>query len=191
MDMVLKLDTNAIYDFNSSSLPYIKQAGLFDYPFDMLRADYLGEIYMDEADLFIMQQSGSSADVTCEGNRDNCYWKNEKIRATEYYYARKLRQNIIFNFDKKILEENYDYLKNSVARKFNLLQEIEDRGEELVEKYWGDREYVYDLNKPAASMYPLSISKSNSKADREKFFKETTGRFYISDPNWDEYLDNE
>ena len=190
MSMQLKFDGQGNYDFNTNSLPYTEAAGFFDSVATHLKHDFLGLLYNSEYDVFLASQSSDGGEVTCMGLRDGCYWENEKIRAEDFFTSRTKRPGIIFNFDRKILEDNYNYIKEDALKKHKWLAELEEKGQALLEKHRdGQLDYLFDRFKPATRLKPLSQINRNNNVDYEKFFMESTEGFYVKEPNWNEYLD--
>jgi hypothetical protein len=193
---LLKIDTSVPYDLSQNSLPYSELAGFFDYIYTMLRSDYLGVSYLTEWDRYLSRNGGADrmgGNSSCEAQREGCHWKNERIRAREFFQARAKRPGIFFTFDQQILVEDYDYNKTLVRQKIDRLTYLEEQGPALVARLKEndpslDEIYV-NINKRPSRLVPLSPFNQNNQRLWQRFFSEETEGYYTDNPpNWQDYL---
>lgn len=193
LNTVVALDTSVPHDFTSNSLPYSRLRGILDFPRIMLAEDYLGFTFLTEWDVELMKGQDRPGDLSCEGRRQGCYWKNEKIVAQEFFLAREKKPKLIFDMDLEIIQSDYRAVADNVKRKFGRVVSLEEKREQYLQKIkadagsWGDH-ILINMYKSPSPIEAISTRYLNYQRDSEMFFSELTEGYFIKEPNWDSYI---
>ena len=195
---IVKFDIDTPYDMGTGSWPFQELAGLFDIVYQMIEADYLGSSFQSPWDIGIALIYGGGGggmegrvDLSCEGQRGGCYWKNERDQAREFFFSRVKKSKLIFNYDLDIISDDFKYHRSKIRAKYDRLMELENRGDEFI-KYvkkeggFGDIIQISIYKKPS-KLIPLSPNYLNNKRKFEMFFVEETESFFLKDHNWADF----
>jgi len=171
----------------SGILPYRSAAGLFDYAYELFKTNYLGSSFATD---YTNANAMQNVNTTCEALRENCPWQNERVQATQYYMARMKRPGFIYPYDTEILKESYNFIRDRARRKLEIPLEIEKTGADLMQavRQGLPAEYLFHADKKAEVLLPLSLEFKTGQDDFNTFFIDTLGSFYLSDPDWSNFV---
>ena len=193
---IITFNLDISYDFSRRFSKYVQGLeGLFDLIYQMLDSDYLGSSFRTHWDIERENDSNSSdpfttssVDYSCEGQRKSCDWTNERDQAREFFLSRTKKPKFVFHYDFQIIADDFEYHKARVLTKYDLLMELESRGDEFIdyvktEGGFGDTVQVSIYKRPS-ELIPLSRKYLNNERKFERFFVEETEGFYLEDHEW-------
>lgn len=179
-DSIVEIYQTSANISNAYYRSYKQVRGFFDLAYEYMNSSYLGRATEDPDPL-----------NACISLRDSCPWHSNEDLAYELFLARNKRTGLIFNFDRKILDEQYKNIASKIKRSKQGLQRIHDVGEEvMLEVRNGQSSYLFDNFAGPVKLQSLTVSKQNLEFEIERFFNETTEGFFFDQPSWNNYLLN-
>ncbi len=192
LDTAIEFDMSLDINWMSETLPYTRLAGLMDLPYQLLDADVLGLTFQTNWDIKRNEGNDRPMDNSCAGMRDGCYWVWERQQAKQFFWARGKRPGMMFNYDYKIVENDFKRMKDIVFPKFERLLEVEKNAQNFAEAVIKENNYPdlvsINIYMEPVEVYGLNVNYKNSAREYEKFFDEVTEGFFNREHNWEAEL---
>lgn len=187
-DLVFKFEAELLSpgQYEENDLAYSELSGTFDFIYQLLRSEYVGQNY--ESDYYTHAAPGSVQ--KCEENRDGCYWEDERDNAREFYISRTQRPGLIFKFDTQIIDEDYESVKKRITGKLNRLVNLSENRQNLFEQMWSGKPSairVHTHKDRAFQVYPLSDIFLDTVREVRNFHGEN-GDIFLELVDWSNYV---
>ena len=188
---ILEFDPTTPYDWSTNSVPYQRLAGVLDMPHRMLDANYLGIGFQTEFDVELSKGEDKGPGISCEVQRDGCFWANERQHALEFFYARSENPKMLFRYDLQIVKEDFEYTRDRAMAKYQRLIDLEKQSDEILRQVVNQGNFSGNIEinryKKPQPLRALSPSFRNNHVELNKFFKEETESYFLKNHDWQDY----